>query len=67
VCRYYTYAVGVGGMAMATAKDTGPYPDDAVNLWPAFVATDVASPSPRTEVVHAVHSPKYAPKPHVSF
>ena len=50
-----------GGVAMSRAQKTGPYSDDAKNLWPALIATDPATPSPRTEVAHMIHSPKYYP------
>ena len=50
-----------GGVAMSRAQKTGPYSDDAKNLWPALIATDAATPSPRTEVAHMIHSPKYYP------
>ena len=47
---------------MDDARGAGPYPDDAKNLWSALTAPDPAdSASPRTEVVHMVHSPKYYP------
>ena len=58
---FYTYAVGVGSVAMSRARNSGPYADDSVNLWPALMSDDVDAPSPRKEVAHMVHSPQYYP------
>ena len=36
---FYTYTVGVAGVAMDTARNAGPYPGDAENLWDAFMSS----------------------------
>jgi hypothetical protein len=58
---FYTYAVGVAGVALSDARGAGPYPDDGKNLWAALTSVDAAMASPRTEVAHMVHSPEYYP------
>ena len=57
-----TYAMGVAGVTKAeiASMEQAPFQDESTDHWAAITAGGVA---PRTELIHAVHSPKYC-KPH---
>ncbi len=57
-----TYAIGVVGLNVSIAlEDGGPFANESVNQWNAIVKHAGASPSPRKEILHSIHSPKYYP------
>ena len=60
-----TYAMGVAGVTKAeiASMEQAPFQDESTDHWAAITAGGVA---PRTELIHAVHSPKYC-KPHDPF